>query len=405
MRAVSISISVSVWIWAAGCGQAADRPAPRPDPARAPAPAPIAATPEAPAPAELREGTFAVIHGMGLLEVTGMRQEGGHLMLAFTDRATGDGMMVDSERALDPAVARAPVSRAEAERRLALLENTTPVTDSRSNKERFVEHARTLARGTDEQLLALLRAEYASTFAAGSYNSAIRGLERRLVPELAHVLGVEVEALTDKLHATHAVRGAYAKTATPRPPDPPSTPPEDPWALDGHDYVGAFTLQGDRLAAGDPVYLGSHHDEPPQDVTKNVGIPAAAGRWHCYVELDPEQPDDITLSLIAIHDDARRAFAGARRKAVRAAALWVDSGQIAVVDAAIRDDAAYDDARLFGADDGGIIGGRGCMVQSGAGDGTYTTRVLARDGAAIYVHVDFTGASRDFRRQARERIR
>src|SRR5688572_17156380 len=116
MRAVSISISisisVSVWIWAAGCGQAPDRPAPRPDPAPAPAPTPIAATPEAPAPAELREGTFAVIHGMGLLEVTGMRQEGGHLMLAFTDRATGDGMMVDSERALDPAVARAPVSRA-----------------------------------------------------------------------------------------------------------------------------------------------------------------------------------------------------------------------------------------------------------------------------------------------------
>jgi len=85
--------------------------------------------------------------------------------------------------------------------------------------------------------------------------------------------------------------------------------------------------------------------------------------------------------------------------------LRVDGGQMSVVDSAIRDDAAYDDARLFGADDLGVIGGRGCKVSSGAGDGTYTTRVIARDGKAIYVHLDFTGESRDFLKDARSKLK
>ena len=111
------------------------------------------------------------------------------------------------------------------------------------------------------------------------------------------------------------------------------------------------------------------------------------------------------MSFIVVHDSAKKELVGGRRKARPVAKLWVDSGQMSVVDATIRDDAAYDDARLFGADDLGIIGGRGCKVPSGGGDGTYTTRVIERDGMAVYVHVDFTGESRDFLIHARDTIK
>jgi len=115
--------------------------------------------------------------------------------------------------------------------------------------------------------------------------------------------------------------------------------------------------------------------------------------------------DDVTMSFIAIHDSATKQFDVARREAVSVAKLWVDSGHMSVVDALIRDDAAYDDARLFGADDLGVIGGRGCKVMSGGGDGTYTTRVISRDSKAIYIHVDFTGESRDFLKNARSKLK
>ena len=356
-------------------------------------------------PAELVPGARVVVAGVGLMQVVGPHEFEGKPGVKFSNERSGTGFLIDVEGAKDPTVVRAVISKAEAERRLARLEDTTPVTDVRSAKERYVEFSRTMARGTDLQKIGLLRAQYASTFSAGPRNMNIYYLEEAVLPELAYVLGTTQEQLVEKLHAVHAEHGAFAKTAKVRPPEAEPVPPTDPWGIKGHEYVGTFTLRGDSLIAGDPIYVTSKHDEPPQDVTKNVHIPALAGRWLCYLELDPEDPSDVTMSFIAIHDSARDLFDGARRKATSVAKLWVDSGQMAVVDAAIRDDAAYEDARLFGADDHGVIGGRGCEVSSGAGDGTYTTRVLARDGKAIYIHVDFTGESRDFLKDAKAKLK
>jgi len=395
-----------------GCGQAHDKPAAR----NAPAPTPPAApTATAPAPAvveaevskraDLTPGAYVVVTGVGLMQVTGPREFEGKPGIKFSNARSGTGFVTDIARANDPAIVRAVISKREAERRLALLEDTTPVTDTRPAKDRYVELTRTLARGTDLQKLALLRAAYASTFAARPRSMEIYYLEEEVLPELAHVLGIAQDKLAEKLHAVHAQRGTYSSAAKPRPAEPDPVPPKDPWGITGHAYVGTFTLDGDSLIAGDPVYVTSKDDESPQDVTKNVRISATAGRWLCYLELDPADPNDVTLSFIAIHDSARKQFVGARRKAAAVAKLWVDSGRMAVVDTAIRDDATYDDARLFGADDLGVIRGRGCVVSSGAGDGTYTTRVIARDGKAIYIHVDFTGKSRDFLKDARKRLK
>ncbi len=339
------------------------------------------------------------------MQVTGPQEYNGKPGVKFSNSRTGTGFLIDAEGAKDPTRVRAVISKIEAERRLALLEDTTPVTDTRSAKERYVEYTRTMARGTDLQKLALLRAQYASTFSAGARNMVIYYLEDAVLPELAHVLGTSQEMLAEKLHSVHAERGTYAKTAKPRPPEPEPVPPKDPWGIKGHKYVGTFTLEGDSLIAGDPIYITSKHDESKQDVTKNIRIIATPGRWLCYLELDPKDPSDVTMSFIAIHDSAKKQFDGARRKAASVAKLWVDSGRMSVVDSAIRDDASYEDARLFGADDFGVIGGRGCVVSSGAGDGTYTTRVIAHDGKAIYVHVDFTGASRDFLKDARFKLK
>jgi hypothetical protein len=386
------------------CGQAYDTPARR---------EPVMTTPvgtkstdaEIAKRADLTPGAYVVVDGVGLMQVTGPQEYDGKPGMKFSNARTGTGFLIDLDGAKDPTVVRAVISKPEAVRRLALLQDTTPVTDSRSAKERYVERARTMARGTDMQRLALLRAQYASTFAAGAHNMVIYHLEDAVLPELAYVLGTSQEELAEKLHSVHAERGTYAKTAKARPPEPEPVPPKDPWGIKGHEYVGTFTLESDDLIAGDPVYVTSRHDEPPQEVTKNVRIPATAGHWLCYLELDPEDASDVTMAFIAIHESARKQFERARGKAASVAKLWVDSGRMSVVDAAIRDAAAYDDARLFGADDFGVIGGRGCTVTSGAGDGTYTTRVIADSGKAIFIHVDFTGKSRDFLKDARSKLK
>ena len=390
------------------CSHARHKPAARSEPFMTPVSPPVEpknVEPEAAKPADLTPGAHVVVIGIGFMQVTGPREFEGKPGMKFSNSYTGMGYATNLDSAKNPKVVRAVISKAEAERRFALLEDTTPVTDTRSAKERYVERTRTVARGTDMQTLALLRAEYASTFATGARNMVIYHLEEEVLPELAYMLGISKDKLVEKLHAVHAERGTYAKTAKPRPPEPDPVLPKDPLGIKGHEYVGTFTLEGDSLIAGDPIYVTSKHDEPPQDVTKNARIPATAGHWLCYLELDPKDPDDVTISFIAIHDSAAKQFDVARRKAEFVAKLWVDSGQMSVVDAQIRDDAAYDDARLFGADDLGVIGGRGCKVTSGAGDGTYTTRVISRDSKAIYIHVDFTGESRDSLKNARSKLK
>lgn len=402
VNAASLAIVASAVL---ACGQAQDRPAARSEPAVTPPTEATHVEIEAARPADLTPGAYVVVDGVGLMQVTGPQDYNGKPGMKFSNSRTGTGFLIELDGAKDPTIVRALISKPEAERRLALLKDTTPVTDTRPAKDRYVELTRTMSRGTDMQKLALLRAQYASTFSAGTRNMTIYYLEDAVLPELAHVLGSSQGKLVEMLHAVHAERGTYAKTATTRPPEPDPVPPKDPWGIKGHDYVGTFTLEGDSLIAGDPIYVTSKHDESPQEVTKNVRIPAAAGRWLCYLELDPEDPSDVTMSFIAIHDSARKEFDRARRKAAPVAKLWVDSGRMSVVDSAIRDDASYDDARLFGGDDFGVVRGRGCVVSSGGGDGTYTTRVIARGGNAIYVHVDFTGASRDFVKDARSKLK
>lgn len=406
MRGRSIAVLLGALV---GCGSGQEAP-PRPStPAREMVAAArvdaAAAAPEDAAPeAALEVGAFVVIDGIGFVQVEGPREYEGKPGLAFRRVPDGTRYVFELEGTKAPGFARAPVSKAEAERRLALLEDPTPVTDTRPKKARSVELFRGMARGSALDHIALLRARYASTFAPDAHRMEIHHLEGAVLPELAHVLGVEQDALVARLHAAHA-GGTYAKTATPRPPEPEPVPPEDPWRIKGHEYVGAFVLEGGELVVGDPVYVTTKPDEPPQDVTKNVHVAATPGTWRCYLELDPKDPSDVTMSFIMIHDSAKARFGRARREAAAVARLWVDSGQMAGIDGAVRDDPAYEDARLFGGDDLGILGGRGCLVHAGGGDGTYTTRVLALDGKAVYIHVDFTGKSRDFVRDARSKLK
>jgi hypothetical protein len=371
--------------------------------------APVLGAIEPGRPADLTLGSEVLVVGFGVMNVRGPQEYEGHTRLRFSNESTGEVVLVELEKARDPTVVRALISKAEAERRLALLLDTTPNPDTRTAKERAVEQHRTLVRGTDEQMLTLLHRAYVSPFVSAP--GEIDMLEEQVLPEIAHVLGMPSRIpgrpspeLVAKLHAAHAEHGTFAKSALPHPSEPPLAAPKDPWVLAGHHYVGTFTLEGDALVAGDPVYVTSKHDEPGKDVTKNLRLAATAGRWLCYSELDSDGKGD-DLSFIAVHESAQKDFDGARKKATLAAKLWVDSGEMSIIDSAVRDDVAYDDARLFGGDDFGVIRGRGCKVRSGAGDGTYTTRVLARDGKAIYVHVDFTGESRDFMKDARAKLK
>lgn len=189
-------------------------------------------------------------------------------------------------------------------------------------------------------------------------------LETMLVTEIAIVLGDDPRGLVSALHALHAVDGAFRSDPRRRKPDPPPPPlPRDPFRYAGHEYRGAFAVKSGELVLGDPV-----------------------------------------MSMLVVHESIARKPDAARAEAITSAKLWVDSGQVAALDAAIRDDAAFDDAIHLGADVNGITGGRGCFHPSGGGDGSYPLWVHTTGGAADLIVIDFAGESRDLLIDARKRL-
>ena len=230
-------------------------------------------------------------------------------------------------------------------------------------------------------------------------------LETMLVTEIAIVLGDDPRGLVSALHALHAVDGAFRSDPRRRKPDPPPPPlPRDPFRYAGHEYRGAFAVKSGELVLGDPIYTHAWRDEPATETTRyNALVPARDGTWHCYVELAEDRLDPV-MSMLVVHESIARKPDAARAEAITSAKLWVDSGQMAALDAAIRDDAAFDDAIHLGADVNGITGGRGCFHPSGGGDGSYPLWVHTTGGAADLIVIDFAGESRDLLIDARKRL-
>jgi RNA polymerase-interacting CarD/CdnL/TRCF family regulator len=399
---------VLVFVACAGTGAPpATTPAPAPTGPATPTPAPPAPPPAAPVAAtklDLTPGTHLVVVRDGVYTVVGVFEQDGKPMLRL--KQDDHSYWIETDK-LDGNV-RALVSADEAERRLAVLRDPTPDVDERPSQPRYTDRQRAIRRGTDDQQVAMLRSLYASPFEM-SYGERLdlEQLETSLVGELEVVLGRTPGTLVTELHAIHADVGAFRATPRKRKPDPPPPPlPRDPFGYGEHEYHGSFAVQSGTLVLGDPIYTHAWHDEPADvEVRKNLLVPARNGRWHCYVELDPAHHDEPVLAMLLVHDAIARAPDDARAATTVPGKLWVDSGQMAALDAAIRDDQAFDDAIHLGADVGGITADRGCKYQSGGGDGTYPAHVHTVDGAADLIVIDFAGESRDFVIDARKRLR
>ncbi len=335
---------------------------------------------------DLTPGTNVVVQRQGLFRVVGTTEHKGRAHLELEGESAT--ILLDTDRALGSM--RALISREEADRRLELLRDATIAIDERPWRKRYIELARTRARGTEDEILGMLRRFYASPFQPGFLEKqAICELEQLMLPEIALVRGRTTAQVVEELHAAHAKHGTFGPTARTRPPEPaPQPPAKDPWKLRGLEYIGQFTLTSDRMVVGDPGYTRSHHDESDGEVRKSYLIDAVRGNWYAYVELDSD--GDQVCAFLAIHETAVAKLKKLRKQADPVGKLWVDSGQMSVLDAAIRDDNAYDDALFFGADDNGIIGDRGAMTAAFGGDGTFGVRACRENGLAALMIVEFS---------------
>ena len=358
---------------------------------------------EAPKAADLTVGNVVFWVGVGPRKIQGISSKPASIMLRHVDKDEYAGS-IDLDEAKNLSVVRALISKDEAKRRVALLKDTTPVTDARRTGTRRAEVIRTAVKGSQAEILALLRAQYASTFGTDEVDrKMIDRLEREVLPELAYVLGVSKYDMEKQLHAPHAKAGAFS-TAAGRPKEPEAKRPVDPWKVAfTSEYAGTFRVEG-PIVVGDPDLI------PTKPVSEEVaaGVPTAnmpatiaalAGTWHCYAELEPPETGSSVWSMIAIHESAKAQVAKLRPQVKRVArvAVAADRYSFAVIDSSVRDDPAFLDALVWGDDQYGNLAGRGCLTDSFGGTGTYTVRTLVRRGKAIAIHVDFTEKPRDFK--------
>ncbi len=159
--------------------------------------------------------------------------------------------------------------------------------------------------------------------------------------------------------------------------------------------LGTFEV-GEMLAVGDTCLVGSHLDGPPAEAVRLDGaerrgrmfFPARAGRWRafavaCVVDGCRAGP---AADLIVVAGGVRAA--AKNRERVELDFLPVESGTMAVVDAAARDeDPLADPERAYRLC---TLHPFGCVVPTLDGDGLFPVVVEAAAGRAVGAHVRFS---------------
>jgi hypothetical protein len=332
-------------------------------------------------------GTYVVCRSRGLQRVERTKALNGKTFVVLEDEVRGAKMFVPLEEAMNSL--RALISREEAERRLAILRWTVAEPDLRPLRERHPVYMRTREKGTDDERVRVLQQLYASPFSRTYHEDRIVDLyEGAVVDEIAHVLARPNVELVQELHEVHSVTGSFAKTAGERPPEAPVPSPKPPFPIGGHDFLGAFSVEGVNVVAGDPNYVDAAHDQPAAATQRgNLHVDVIAGEWLAYVRraTSGERVD----GLVVIHASFGPAYAMLLESTTNVGTVVVDSGRIVIVDAYVRDDGRYDDAIRYRYETEGILQGRGCMSTTGDGDGAYDVRVARRDGKGVLIAVEF----------------
>lgn len=330
---------------------------------------------------DLNAGDIVAYAGQGLAEVQGLVEHRGAPMLSL--KLLASGATVGIPPASVHKVVRPLLPRSEAERFVATLRSTDVEPDDRHGAYLTRDLMRVLAKGTFAEQVAMLHRLYGSRYKP-SYGDRRRlaFLEVVIVPELAHVLGLDADALTQDLHAAHH---AFDAGAPERPDEPPLERPSysSPIAMPGLDYIGPFDVQSRELVIGE--WTESTSDQPADVSPRYCTIVAAhPGTWHAFLQLD----EDDLIGLVAVHADAVRDIETLSHDAADVAVLMVHGGAMAIIDRAVRDDPTYVDAARFPLFLNDVTEGRGCHCATG-GDGAFVVRTATREGAAVFVTVVF----------------
>ncbi len=156
-------------------------------------------------------------------------------------------------------------------------------------------------------------------------------------------------------------------------------PPESPYCLTDHEYMGTFTV-GDELIVADRCYL----DRPAPPLA--LRTPSRSGTWHAFIRHAPGF-SDISVGIAVVHDDF---LDDLEHNGDELGAFGVDSASAAIADVrAASNMALWGDTERAWVE--GVVHEEACFAFTADGDGMFPARVLTRHGRATMVRASLAG--------------
>jgi len=333
-------------------------------------------------PKSFEPGELVVETHCGPGRVAGLERRDGQTFVVVQHRTRGTCAVPEAEvssrlrRAMPPP---------EAQRLLGLLQAQDGGADERPWALRVPEFERARARGSAEDKARMLHRLYRSPYAESPGEERVRrDLEQELLEEISAVLDVPRPVLEDRVHGLHPAfrRGAPVRPEPRRPTSPHERRPKSPVRISGLDFLGTFAV-GEALAVGDPAFLSSSFDDLQDAAPFNFRQRARPGEWLAFVR----EGWGHTCMVSAVHRDHAARFGALIEEAQPIQTVYAESGQMAFVDAALREDEGFRDA-LLAAPSPHIVKERGCIVGSRLVAGVYRVMAALRNGQLVLVSVD-----------------
>jgi RNA polymerase-interacting CarD/CdnL/TRCF family regulator len=340
-----------------------------------------------------KTGELVIFPGQGVVVIEAPETREGESFIPLTAETARIGVPAKN---LARAVRR-PMSAEQAKALLTRLEDPSGAPDTRSWELRYRDLSRSLVRGTPEQQAQALHTLYLSPYRHSfGERRLIMSLENALLGEIAlarsgaKTLAEVIAARDEQATSLHAAFASFAPAAAQRPPEAPLEPPRpaDPFSIPDTTYLGSFSVGSGRIAAGDPVLIGSKVPGA-KDRQAFVLQPAWNGLWHAYVRSVDGRPS----TLFAFVDPSVVKGGPAAPGIEALGRVWVDSGKMAILDEAKRAAPEVEDEMSFPLFDETLVLGSGCMSTSGEGDGTYPVLASMDQGKVTWVAVDFEDES------------
>ena len=340
----------------------------------------------------LKEGDFVILKSGGLCRITEVaeRESAGRLETEY--ELTGDTFheFIFADE-LEPQI-RPPVTKDQATAILAGLKTGEPPEGK--------AQAWGFSKSEAQRVLQSNNIELQSNYLRGLWNSQTEGwikkelterLERLIVPELAHSLGIKIEDIKADLKAVPSMVAP--------PPPPVAAPKEVPTAPTavptaeikiiedlGPKLVGVLNIDKD-IVIGDVSKLLPDEKGPNYSRGRLPAFfcPAESGDW--YVFASPEEQDKaISREILLLHRNAMPHFGKIEDDARCVADLNIASRNVGVVAAETSEDPAFVE-KLQNTPKNTILDGKACRIPVEDSDGHCNLFVFAKNRKAVYLQL------------------